>query len=322
MLIKVLKPLYVSYSSIGNFRKCPRYYYWKYIRRLEKSTFTLPFIVGRIMHHGIQTLFSKPENAEKEIRKKFKEEAQDAREKFPQMSTWDEEGLAAQEYLTTGMLAAFRIYFSKFLGATKHIATEKTLKYAFSKKVTVVGKIDNIVANRGLKWIYELKNLKSLDMDRIRAIKTDPQSALYLEVYNRQEPKKKRLDGIIYKIIRKPSIRMKKKESRREFNIRLGAWYQDQSDGLKFHLERIKGSFINGDAVVNTVEKVAEQILDCDREKENYFQDFSYCIHDWGFCQFYDLCHGDEKKNVVLYQIRKAYKVQDDDKVVDVVDKD
>lgn len=320
MLIKVVKSLFVSHSSLSGFRKCPRYYYWKYIRRLEKSTFKLPFIVGRIMHHGIQVLFEKPDKAIDEIKKKFKEEAKDARKKFPQMSTWDEEGLAAQEYLTTGMLAAFRVYFKKFLGATKHIATEKTLKYVLNKRVTIVGKIDNIIENQRKKWIYELKNLKSLDMDRVRAIKTDPQSALYLEVHNRQEPKKDRLDGIIYKIIRKPSIRIKKKESRREFNTRLGSWYQDQSDGLKFHLERIKGSFIDGDAVINTVDKVSQQILDAGREKEEYFQDFSYCIHDWGTCQFYDLCHGDEKKNLVLYQIRKKYKVQDDDEVAAVVE--
>lgn len=316
MLIKVLKPLFVSYSSIGGFRKCPRYYYWKHIRRLEKQSFKLPFVVGRIMHHGIQVLFESPNKAEEEIRKKFKEEAKDARKKFPEMSTWDEEGLAAQEYLTVGMLQAFRIYFNKFLAGTKHLATEKVLQYPLNKRVTVVGKIDNTIENQRLKWIYELKNLKSLDMDRVRAIKTDPQSALYLEIHNRQEPKKDRLDGIIYKIIRKPSIRQKKKESRKEFMLRLGAWYQASSDGLKFHLERIKGSFIDGGAVVNTVEKVAQQMIDCEGQKENYFQDFSYCMHDWGACMYYDLCHGDEKKNVVLYQIRKAYKVTDDEKAI------
>lgn len=322
MLITRIKPLFISYSGMSGFRKCPRYYYWKYIRRLEKATFKLPFIVGRIMHHGIQILFEHPAKAEDEIKKKFRQEAQDARKKFPEMSTWDEEGLASQEYLTVGMLAAFRNYFKKFLAGTKHIATEKVLKYALNKRVTIVGKIDNVIQNQEKKWIYELKNLRTLDMDRVRAIKTDPQSALYLEVHNRQEPKKDRLDGIIYKIIRKPSIRQKKKESRKEFMLRLGSWYQDQGDGLKFHLERIKGSFIDGDAVINTVEKVTQQILDANREKEAFFQDFSHCIHDWGMCTYYDLCHGDEKQNVVLYQIRKPYKVTDDENATVAVDEE
>ena len=320
MLIKTPKPLFVSYSSISGFRKCPRYYYWKYIRRLEKPAFKLPFIVGRVMHHGIQVLFSDPSKAEKEIKQKYKEEAQAARKQFPQLSTWDEENLAAQEYITTGMLAAFRAYFKKFLAGTKHIATEKTLQYQLNKRVVIVGKIDNVVLNQEKKWVYELKNLKSLDMERVKSIRTDPQSALYLEVHNRQEKKENRLDGIIYKIIRKPQIRQKKKESRGEFLNRLHEWYHDQSDGLKFHLERIKGSFISGESVINTVEKVSQQMLDCGGEKAQYFQDFSYCIHDWGPCQFYDLCHGDEKRNLVLYQIRKKYKVSDDDEAAAVVE--
>lgn len=320
MLITKIKPLFISYSGMSGFRKCPRYYYWKYIRRLEQAKFKLPFIVGRIMHHGIQILFEHPDRAEAEIKKKFKQEAQDARKKFPEMSTWDEEGLASQEYLTVGMLAAFRNYFSKFLGATKHIATEKVLQYALNKRVVVVGKIDNIIENRNLKWVYELKNLRTLDMDRVRAIKTDPQSALYLEIHNRQEKPKNRLDGIIYKIIRKPSIRQKKKESRKEFMQRLGSWYQEQDGGMKFHLERIKGSFIDGSAVINTVERVTQQILDADREKEAFFQDFSHCNSEWGPCTYYDLCHGDEKQNLPLYQIRKPYKVTDDETATVAVD--
>jgi len=314
MLIKKAKTLFVSYSSMSGFRKCPRYYYWKYVRRLEKRTFNLAFIVGRVMHHGIQTLFSDPERADKEIRKKLKEESQAARKEFPQISTWDEENLSAQEYITTGMLDAFKIYFRKFLGATKHIATEKALLYPLNKRVTIVGKIDNIIENQHKKWIYELKNLKSLDMDRIKAIKTDPQSALYLEVHNRQEKPRNRLDGIIYKIIRKPQIRQKKKESRREFLVRLSEWYTDQTDGLKFHLERIKGSFVKGEAVINTVEKVSQQMIDAGGEKDEYFQDFSQCVRDWGLCQMYTLCHeGETKENLKLYTIRKKYKVQDDD---------
>lgn len=307
------KQLFVSYSSMSGFRKCPRYYYWKYIRRLEKSVFKIPFIVGRIMHHGIQTLFSQPEKAEKELKKKYKEESQKARIEFPQMAAYEEEDLAEQEYITVGMLQAYRAYFKKFLGSTIHVATERPIRYELNKKVVVVGKIDNIVENQERRWIYELKNLKSLDMDRVRSIKTDPQSSLYLEAHNRSNKKSEQLDGILYQIIRKPSIRQKKKESRGEYLVRLQEWYYDQTTGMKFHLERIKGSFIPGAAVINTIEKVSQQMLDCGMEREKYFQDFSYCIHDWGPCQYYDLCHGNEKENVKLYKPRKKYKAEDDD---------
>lgn len=312
--------LFVSYSSMSGFRKCPRYYYWKHIRRLEKVVMKIPFITGRIMHNGIQTLFSKPDKAEAILKKSFKDEAQKARKQFPQMEIRDEEKLAEQAFTTVGMLRAFRVHYSKFLRATRHIRTEKELHYELNKRVTVVGKIDNILENQDANYIYELKNLKSLDMHRVEGIKTDPQSSLYHTVNNLIETKKEnKVDGIIYQIIRKPSIRQKKSESKGEFLRRLEGWYQSGEGGLKFHLERLKKPFIDGAHVLNTLKKVTENILSC-KTKEDFFQDFNYCIHEWGKCQYYGLCHGDEKKEIKLLTIRPAYKVAEKEEVEDADD--
>jgi len=305
------KQLFVSYSSMNAFRKCPRFYYWKYIRRLEKKSFKLPFIVGNIMHHGVQTLLSKPEKAEKATQQKFKEEAQKARQEF-QLSPVQEDDLAAQEYATVGMLNAFKNQYRKFLQGTKHVHTEFAIRYELNKNVVIVGKLDNILENQGRLWNWELKNLKSLDMDRVKAIKTDPQTGLYFEVYNRIVKAKERLDGILYQIIRKPSIRQRKTESRREFLVRLQEWYASGEGGLKFHLERIKGSFISGTAVINTVDKVSQQMLSC-KTRDDYYQDFSRCVSEWDLCQYYGLCHGNEKEEMKLLTIRKKYKVEDDE---------
>ncbi len=304
--------LFVSYSSMSGFRKCPRYYYWKHVRRLEKIVLKIPFITGRIMHNGIQTLFSNPHRAEQIVKDSFKDEAQKARKQFPQMEIRDEEKLAEQAFTTIGMLRAFRYHYAKFLKATRHIKTEKELQYDLNSKVTVVGKIDNILENQGANYIYELKNLKSLDMHRVQGIRTDPQSSLYHTINNLVETKKaNKVDGIIYQIIRKPSIRQKKSESKGEFLRRLEDWYQT-GDGLKFHLERLKKPFIDGAHVLNSLKKVTEHMLSC-KTKEDYFQDFNYCIHEWGTCQYYGLCHGDEKKEIKLLTIRPAYKVTENE---------
>jgi len=314
------KQLFVSYSSMNSFRKCPRFYYWKHIRRLEKRIFKLPFIVGRIMHHGIQTLLLKPDKALTMIKQKYKEESQTARKEFL-LSPVQEEDLAAQEFSVVGMLDAFRLQYSQFLKATKHVATERVLEYELNKNVVVVGKIDNILENRNVDWVWELKNLKSLDMERVNSIKTDPQSGLYFEVYNRLAKKKKweKLHGILYQIIRKPSIRQKKNESRREFLVRLQEWYSSGEGGMKFHLERTKGSFISGEAVINTVDKVSQQMLAC-KDKDDYYQDFSRCISDWDRCAYYGLCHGNEKEELKLLTIRKKYHVSDEKEISEEVE--
>jgi len=271
------------------------------------------------MHHGIQTLLSDPQKAEKEIAKKYKDEAQTARKEFS-LSPYEEDDLAAQEYSTIGMLQAYRRKYSKFLADTEHVRTEHPIKYELNKQVVVVGQIDNVLLNRSLRWIWELKNLKSLDMDRVNSIKTDPQTGLYYKLYNLTAKKADRLDGILYQIVRKPSIRRKQKESRREFLVRLQEWYSSEdSGGLKFHLERIKGSFISGDAVLNTIDKVTQQMLNC-KTKEDYFQDFGKCVSEWDKCAYYGLCHGNEAEEIKLLQIRKPYKVKQDDDEANVTD--
>lgn len=306
--------LFVSYSSMSAFRKCPRFYYWKHIRRLEKQKLNIAFMVGRIMHHGIQTLFANPTKAIDETKKKFKEEAKETRKKFPEIGIDNEQEIAQQEFVTVGMVRAFTTYFAQFLKQSKHVATEKPIHYELGKKVVIVGKIDNIIANQGKNHIYELKNLKSLDFERIESIKTDPQSSLYFELNNRIETKKEnKVEGILYNIIRKPQIRQKKKESRGEFLRRLEDWYSSGEGGLKFHLERLKQPFIPGENVMNTVKKVTDLMLSF-KSKDDYYQDFSYCVHEWSRCQYYELCHGggETKENLKLYQIRPKFKVQEE----------
>ena len=132
-------------------------------------------------------------------------------------------------------------------------------------------------------------------------------------MHNRTCKKSEVLDGILYQIVKKPSIRQKQSESKREFLVRLQEWYSSSEGGIKFHLERIKGSFIDGKDVLNTVDKVSQQMMNC-KSMDDYFQDFSKCVSDWDLCPYYGMCHGkDKKKEEQLLTPRKPYKVQDAD---------
>lgn len=305
-------PLYASYGSMSSFIQCRRYYWYKHIRRLERAVLKIPFVVGRIVHHGIQTLFKsypKVEVAEKEIRKKYKEESKKARKEFA-ISAEDDQELAQTEYVTSGMLKAYSIHHAAFLKNSKHVATEKSLIYQLSDKVTIVAKLDNIIENKEKLYDYELKTTKGIDMQKIKSIKTDPQTSLGFALHNLLE--KKKLSGIIYDIIKKPQIRQKKNESKKEFNSRLLNWYAD-NESLKFHIERIEKPLISVESVMNTAEKVTSEMLRT-KTKEDYYQNFKYCIHEWGPCPYYPLCHegGETPANLKLYRSRPKYQVTKD----------
>lgn len=304
--------LYVSYSSMTAFRNCPRFYFYRHIKRYQLRSFNIPYLVGRVMHTAIQALLNQPKTAEKILQEKYQQEKKQARKDFPTMSVRDEEELIAQEAITLGILRAFKKRYSQFLSATKHIATEKLLIYPLNKQVMVVAKLDNVVFNQNQYYLYELKNLKSLDMERVETIRTDPQTSLYFKIHNLVE-KKFKLGGILYNIVRKPSIRQKQKETRGEFLNRLSDWYEDDAE-YKFHLERLKKPFVSGDAVMNTVTKITDRMLNC-KSVHDYYQDFNFCIHEWGKCEFYALCHrgGETKENMKLIQIRPRYQVNNDE---------
>ncbi len=301
--------LYISHSSMKDFRDCPRFYFYKRIRKLERPEFNIHFLVGRVVHVGVYWLFRRPEKAIKRMLDTYKDEVEQARKDYPELTVDDEQNLVYWKVGVLGMLRAFKSRYSVQLRKTKFIANEVSLVYPVSRKVTIVGKLDNIIAEPQYKC-HELKTAKGIDEQRINSVKTDPQTSLYFEICNRLNAAGKKLKGIVYDIIKKPSIRQKQTESKTEYIERLGSWYESLEGGIKFHRERMDKPLIDGEAVLNTVVKVADQMMEC-KTKDDYYQDFNFCVHDWSNCSYYDLCHrgGETKANLKLYVPRKPYKV-------------
>ena len=303
--------LHVSYSSLEDFKNCPRYYFYKRIKKLERPTFNIHFLIGRVVHEGVYWIFRKPDKAMKRMLRMYKAEVEQARKQYKEMSVDDEQNLVFWKEGVKGMLAAFRSRYLVPHRKFKFVANEVPIRYPLSKKVTIVGKLDNIVANPKRK-VHELKTAKGIDEQRISSVQTDPQTGLYFWIFNKICKPAEKLYGIIYDIIKKPSIRQRQNESKSEFMERLGNWYESLEGGIKFHREAMDKPLIQGEEVLNTVIKRTDLMLRC-KEKADYWQEFSYCIHDWGKCEFFELCHegGETKANLKLYQIRPSYKVVD-----------
>jgi hypothetical protein len=126
----------------------------------------------------------------------------------------------------------------------------------------------------------------------------------------------------MYDVIRKPSIRQKKKgktaESKEMFLQRLQEWYKKPDDMSVFHIERFKTPGIKEEDVINTVVKVSDEMLRC-KDKDDYYQDFDKCHSYYGdVCPMYALCHegGESKENLLSYTVRKSYHVSKENKGV------
>jgi len=295
----------VSISSIQDFLSCRRMYYYKRIKKYERDSFSIPHLVGRVVHTGIYHLFRKSKDYIGEAVKFFKEEKKHVIEKFT-LSSEDEQDLNEIEVVVRGMLDAYKKRYAVMLRDVKLVSNEQEGILDIDGDEFIY-KIDNIVRIREKKVLHELKTSKYITHDYVRSIRTNFQTAAYFYAYNYGE--KDPIKEVMYDIIRKPSIRQKKNESYGAFLKRLGEWYDNTDDGdSKFHVERFEKPLISENDVFCTVGGVLKD-LKASKQKEDFYQNFEKCHSYYGErCPYYELCHegGETKENMVLYTIGRS----------------
>jgi hypothetical protein len=312
----------MSVSSVQDWLTCKRLYYYKRIKKYEKTQYNLPFIVGRVVHVGLAAVMAKSVNpttkklnAMELMEKEFKKERKEAIQAFG-LNPEQIEELDMQEFMTKGMLLAYQTKYAQMIKDMRLLGSEVEGAIDVGNDVTFVIKLDNVVRIRMKKILHELKTTKEITPDYVKRIQTDLQTAVYFHFHNIIWSKDK-IEEVMYDVIRKPSIRRKKgsknipPETKLQFLDRLQNWYKKPDDMSVFHIERFKTPGITEEAVINTVVKVSEEMLRS-KTKEDYYQDFDKCHSYYGdVCPYYDLCHngGETKENLVLYQIRKSYHV-------------
>lgn len=316
--------LHMSVSSVQDWMTCKRLYYYKRIKKYERTVYNLPFIVGRVVHEGLAALMRKSKdpktgkpNVLAVMKAAFVKERLMAQKQYV-LSSEQLAELDRQEYVTRGMLTAYATKYSKMIRDMELMGSEVEGALQISDDATVVIKMDNIARIRAKKVLHELKTTKVITPDYIKRIQTDLQTAVYFHFHNIIFEDEK-IDEIMYDVIRKPSIKQKKKETLPEYMNRLAEWYQKPDDyGGVFHIERFKSPGISESDAINTVVKVSEEMLRS-KQKEDYYQDFDKCHSYFGdVCPMYALCHegGETKENLLLYTIRKPYHVDKSNKGV------
>lgn len=301
--------LHISVSSLQDFMTCRRLYYYKRIKKYDRIVYNLAFIVGRVVHVGLAAVLKKQKNAIELMMAEFKKEKAAAMKVFT-LSPEQLEKLSMQEVITKGMLLGYQNKYRRMIQDMSWMGSEVEGAIEISEQVTFVIKMDNLVKIRLKKVLHELKTTKTLTPDYVQRIQTDIQTAIYFHFHNIIWPEEP-IQEVMYDVIQKPGIKLKQKESKEQFLVRLESWYDKPGEGKAFHIERFPTPKISADDVINTVTKVSEDMLRS-KTKEDYYQDFDKCASYFGdVCPMYTLCHcgGESKANLLLYQIRKSYHV-------------
>jgi len=301
--------IYLSYSGMSCFMDCKRMYYWRYIQQLELIQFSPHFIIGNAIDFGISLLYEKDANTIKKTLMEFSKLRKKLRGEIS-LNIQQEQELNDQEVIIVGMLEAYKDIHKKHIKELRHQHTQLKANVDFNG-ITVGIKIDNIIGKKKKLYLHELKTTKQLTPDYVKNIKNDLQTAIYFHIYNLKKLGPT-LDGIIYDVIQKPSIRLKKKETKQEFVGRLKEYYKGPDGNTRYYMEIIDQPLLHKDRILNTITGIADDLKNR-KTMEDFYPNDRFC-YVYKRCEYYTICHEGATKSILANYKKRGGEKNDNKK--------
>lgn len=207
-------------SARSTFLNCRQKFEWQYMRRLSPRAPELPFLVGGLVHNGLERMYKKgrfDEAAEREIVEAACDEAAE-RAMTPEQSdqVWE------QKAQVMGILRGYsKLYLKKDLATWKIVEAEKSFAYPMPNGWKAEGKRDMVVRLKqadprrklkaGALGLVEHKTASRVDASYVSKLPLDNQIIGYSNSI------KKELgvipDFVTYNVMKKTKLRHGKKET-------------------------------------------------------------------------------------------------------------
>ena len=202
------------------------------------------------------------------------------------------------------MLPAYVKYWYKDYTDLKWEKVEGVFKVPFSVKdrqgteyeTFLRGKIDgSFQLKNGGTWLFETKTKSRIDEEILADILPfEMQANIYLSVLRRID--KKNPSGLLYNIIRRPSLRQRKSESIKSFADRIT---QDVKERPDWYFVRMEMSVdpTEIDRFEMGLEDLVSDFLLWWSGKSGHYKNTNHCQNKFGVCPFIALCLRNEKSN-------------------------
>jgi len=222
----------------------------------------------------------------------------------PRAGSRELEYLELSLLMAEGVLPSYFKYWYKDYTDLKWERVEGVFKVPFStedrqgiKHETFLrGKIDgSFQLKNGGTWLFETKTKSRIDEEILADILPfEMQANIYLSVLRRIENKNP--SGLLYNIIRRPSLRQRKNESIKTFADRITKDVKDRPDWYFIRMEMsIDPSEI--DRFEMGLEDLVSDFLLWWSGKSGHYKNTNHCQNKFGACQFVALCLRGEKSN-------------------------
>lgn len=163
-----------------------------------------------------------------------------------------------------------------------------------SRKYMLAGKIDDLVELDGRHWIVEYKTASRLDASYFDRLYVDSQISMYMYAMERLGYD---IAGVIYRVIRKPALRMKAGEGKEAFCNRLEEDIRSRPDFYftERKLYRSRDDIKTFEAMLSKEARLADQLY----KAGCAFQHSTACSM-YGACEYLPLCMGEAGADVLF----------------------
>lgn len=288
-------------SARSVFLNCRKKYQYQYVYGLAPRKPSIPFLVGGLFHEELDLMYTQGEFDEDACRVRIQKACAKA-SRAEGLTSEDSEKIYMQQAIAVGAVKGYaEQYLKADLKEWEVIEAEGAFKIELPGGWTYYGKTDLVVEERktGKIKLVEHKTAGKLDVAYVAKLPLDNQILGY--AWGKSE-QKIRLDGVIYNVTKKPSIRQKQNESLNEFYRRIEMEYTSRPEEY-FYREPLSFSTKDIKRFSEELKKFMEEIDRC-HEEDFFYQNTGHCTA-LGVCPFMKLCtDGATKENLMLYRVK------------------
>ena len=279
---------------------CRKRYYWRNVMKLVSNKLSTPLNIGSGFHKAKEILYATNGDiveAVKSINEWF--------DKIMPMTEEEGKEIETNRVIVWAMIEGYyNCYKNDFNSNTKH---EAEIKFSIpiinpetgaeSKTFNFAGKCDGYMEKDCLglisRYLGEEKVVSSIDKDFNDKIQLDTQTTGYYFAF--QKVRDIKLDGIIFRATRRPSIKQTQKETLEQYRERVILDYKTRPE-FYFHEFPIYRNEFDLKEFEQELWDKTQDILSV-RRNGWWYKNTSYCS-DYGSCQYLPLCLalGNEEK--------------------------
>jgi hypothetical protein len=213
----------------------------------------------------------------------------------------EQDAIDAEKATVVGICEGYGHYFDSILGLMPEVKFEIPVlnpdTKAKSKSFVLAGKADGVAHMNGEWWLVEYKTAGSIDRDYVDKLTLDAQITTYCYALGRIQ--KAPIAGVIYRVMRKPSIKQTTKETAFQYQNRVIEDYKTRPE-FYFHEFKLYRDQRDLETYEHELWQLTQDILQC-RLTGRWYRNTSRCA-DWGKCAYMPLCLGQPADNLYIVQ--------------------